>query len=105
MDLAGQTRTAFYRAQADEQMLDMFQQIVLATQAGYEFAQRLVEAGNIPELDLLLQQGLYERSKLDLASAEVAVAESLHTPNSTPPAAPSKWPDIDLVDPMTMVFA
>ena len=51
MDLAGQTRMAFYRVQADEQMLEMFRQIVLATEAGYEFAHQLHEAGNIPELD------------------------------------------------------
>ena len=76
MDLAGETGTAFYRVQADGQMLEMFQQVVLATQAGYEFAQQLVEAGNVPELDLLLQQTLYERSKLELAAAEVALAES-----------------------------
>ena len=82
MDLAAQTRMVFYRAQADEQMLEMFQQVVLATQAGYEFAQRLVEAGNIPELDLLLQQTLYERSKLALAAAEVALAESHETLNT-----------------------
>ena len=76
MDLAGQTRMAFYRVQADKQMLEMFRQIVLATQAGYEFAHQLHEAGNIPELDLLLQHALYEQSKLGLAAAEVSLAES-----------------------------
>ena len=76
MDLAGQTRTAFYRVQADEQMLEMFRQIALATEAGYEFASELHEAGNIPELDLLMQYALHEQSKLALAAAEVAVVES-----------------------------
>ena len=76
MDLAGQTRTAFYRVQAEKQMLEMFRQIVLATQAGYEFASELREAGNIPELDLLLQRALYEGSKLALVAAEVTLAES-----------------------------
>ena len=76
MDLAGQTRTAFYRVQADKQMLEMFRQIVLATEAGYEFASELHDAGNIPELDLLLQHALYERSKLGLAAAEVSLADS-----------------------------
>ena len=82
MDLAGQTRMVFYHVQADEQMLEMFQQVVLATQAGYEFAQRLVEAGNVPELDLLLQQTLYEGSKLELAAAEVVLAESRENLNA-----------------------
>ena len=76
MDLAGQTRTAFYRVQAEKQMLEMFRQVVLATQAGYEFASELREAGNIPELDLLLQRALYEGSKLALVAAEVTLAES-----------------------------
>ncbi len=76
IDLAGQTRTAFYRVQADTQMLEMFRQIVLATEAGYNFATELYEAGNIPELALLLEHALYEQSKLGLAAAEVSVAES-----------------------------
>ena len=76
MDLAGQTRTAFYRVQAEKQMLEMFRQVVLATQAGYEFASELREAGNIPELDLLLQRALYEGSRLALVAAEVTLAES-----------------------------
>lgn len=76
MDLAGQTRMAFYRVQAEKQMLEMFSQIVLATQAGYEFASQLHKAGNIAELDLLLQRALYERAKLALAAAETTFAES-----------------------------
>ena len=76
MDLAGQTRRAFYRVQSERQMLEMFQQVVLATQAGYEFASELYKAGNIPELDLLLQRALYEGAKLALTAAEVTLAES-----------------------------
>ena len=76
MDLARQTRVAFYRVQADTQMLEMFRQIVLATQAGHKFASQLYEAGNIPELDLLLQRTLYEQSELGLTAAEVMLAEN-----------------------------
>jgi cobalt-zinc-cadmium efflux system outer membrane protein len=76
MDLAGQTRRAFYRVQSEQQMLEMFQQVVLATQAGHEFAKELYEAGNIPELDLLLQRALHEGAKLALTTAEVTLAES-----------------------------
>ncbi len=76
MDLAGQTRRAFYRVQSEQQMLEMFQQVVLATQAGHEFAKELYEAGNIPELDLLLQRTLHEGAKLALTAAEVTLAES-----------------------------
>ena len=76
MDLASQTRRAFYRVQSEQQMLEMFQQVVLATQAGYDFASELYEAGNIPELDLLLQRALHEGAKLALTAAETTLAES-----------------------------
>ena len=76
MDLAAQTRLAYYRAQAAEQMLEMMRQIAEATDAGYEFTRRLFEAGNILELDLLLQQSLSRNTQMDVASAELAVAES-----------------------------
>lgn len=76
MDLAGQTRRTFYRVQSEQQMLEMFQQVVLATQAGYDFASELYEAGNIPELDLLLQRALHEGAKLALTAAETTLAES-----------------------------
>ena len=76
MDLASQTRREFYRVQSEQQMLEMFQQVVLATQAGYDFASELYEAGNIPELDLLLQRALHEGAKLALTAAETTLAES-----------------------------
>ena len=76
MDLAGNTRRAFYRVQSEQQMLDMFQQVVLATQAGYDFASELYKAGNIPEIDLLLQRTLHEGAKLALTAAEATLAES-----------------------------
>ncbi|MDE0041089.1 MAG: TolC family protein, partial [Candidatus Poribacteria bacterium] len=56
MDLAAQTRLAYYRAQTAAQMLEMSRQIAEATHTGFEFTQRLFDAGNIIELDLLLQQ-------------------------------------------------
>jgi len=76
MDLAGQTRRTFYRVQSEQQMLEMYQQVVLATQAGYDFASELYEAGNIPELDLLLEQALHEGAKLALTAAETTLVES-----------------------------
>ena len=76
MDLAGKTRRAFYRVQSEQQMLEMYQQVVLATQAGYDFASELYKAGNIPEIDLLLQRTLHEGAKLALAAAEATLAES-----------------------------
>ena len=76
MDLAAQTRLAYYRVQSAEQMLELSRQIAESTSAAYEFTQRLFDAGNIIELDLLLQQSFSGDAKLDLASAELEVAES-----------------------------
>ena len=109
MDLAGQTRRAFYRVQSEQQMLEMFQQVVLATQAGHEFAKELYEAGNIPELDLLLQRVLHEGAKLALTAAEVTLAESREQLNrfmglwgeETAWAVDARLPDI-LTDPMNL---
>ena len=75
IDLAGEVRSAFYTQAAAEQTLELRQGVVSATQASYEFAQRLHEAGNITDLDLAQERALYEQSKVDLARAEVAVLD------------------------------
>jgi cobalt-zinc-cadmium efflux system outer membrane protein len=72
--LAGEARAAFCTFQASSQMLDVRRQIVQATEASYEVARRLREAGNTSELDLLNEQALYEQSKLELRAAEADVA-------------------------------
>lgn len=76
LDLAGRARAAYYRAQADAQVMEMLQQVVLATEATYEAAQRLHTAGNVRDLDLHNEQALYEQARLDLALAEAAMLES-----------------------------
>lgn len=76
LDLAWRTQTAFYRHQANEQMLEMRRQVTASTAASFELAQRMREAGNIRELDLALERALAEQAKLDLRLTEVAVRES-----------------------------
>lgn len=69
-DLAYQARLAFYRAQAQAQRVEMYEQIVLATELSYDFARRLREAGNITELELARQRERYESARLTLRQAE-----------------------------------
>ncbi len=69
-DLIYQTRLAFYRAQACAQRVEMYEQIVLATELSYDFARRLREAGNITELALARQRERYELARLTLRQAE-----------------------------------
>jgi outer membrane protein, heavy metal efflux system len=75
LDLAYETRTAFYRAQAASQRVEMFEQILLATELSHEFARRLREAGNITELELARQRDLWEAAKVKLRRAEAALVK------------------------------
>ena len=70
MDLASEVRSTFYALQAAEQVLEMRRTVIKTSEASYELAQRLHEAGNNTKLDLASEQALYEESKLNLATAE-----------------------------------
>ena len=76
LDFAGRVRSAFYRYQAAEQMLELRQAIVQALDASFEIARRLSAAGNITDLDLARERAQFETSKLALRSAEVAVRQN-----------------------------
>lgn len=73
LDLALQTRTAFYTLQADQQTLEMRRTVLEAAEASYDVARRLREAGNITELDVAQQRGEYDMAKLEYATAEAGV--------------------------------
>lgn len=75
MDLAGETRAAFHTFQAAQQTLEMRRQVLAATEASYDIARRLREAGNTRDLDLFTEQALYEQSKLDVRAAEAQVVQ------------------------------
>lgn len=72
--LASEVRAAFYTLQGSQQTLDMRRQVLAATAASYELAQRLRAAGNNRELDLANERALHEQSKLDVRAAEAQVA-------------------------------
>jgi cobalt-zinc-cadmium efflux system outer membrane protein len=76
LDFAVAVRAAFYRYQANEQMLELLQTVVQALAVSFEVAQRLHEAGNITALDLARERALIEEAKLQLRAAESAVRQS-----------------------------
>ena len=76
LDHAGDVRRAFYRHQANEQMLELRQTVVQALTASLEVSRRLHEAGNISDLDLARDRAVTEASRLALRSAEVTAHES-----------------------------
>jgi len=76
MNLSGETLRKYYRAQADAQILEMLDQVVLASSASFETAQRLHEAGNVKNLDLDNEKALYGQSKLQRANAQLSAQQS-----------------------------
>lgn len=82
LDFAATVRAAFYRHQADEQMLELLQTIAQALATSLEVARRLHAAGNITDLDLAREQALVEEAKLQLRGAEVTVLQSREQLNS-----------------------
>jgi outer membrane protein, heavy metal efflux system len=82
LDFAATVRAAFYRHQADVQMLELQQTIGQGLAASFEAARRLHAAGNITDLDLATEQTLVEEAKLQLRVAEVAVQQSREQLNS-----------------------
>ena len=76
LDLAARTRTAYVTAQADAARLATQARVVANARAGYTAGRLLREAGNVPAVDVLAEQALYEQARLDLVVAEGAAAES-----------------------------
>ncbi|HVS26459.1 MAG TPA: TolC family protein [Burkholderiales bacterium] len=75
LDMAGQTRAVFYRAQAQVQTVEFQRQVVESTGAAYDAAKRLHDAGNITDLTLANERALYEETRLTLAEAELELAQ------------------------------
>ena len=70
LNKAAQVRAAFYRAQGSVQLVEMRRGIVSATDASFDAARRLHEAGNITDLAFANERALHEQAKVDLAKAQ-----------------------------------
>ena len=82
LDLAGEARAAFYRYQGAEQLREMRESVVAATDASSDFADRLNRAGNLTDLDRANERAMHEEARLELASAEVEVLETRERMNA-----------------------
>jgi outer membrane protein, heavy metal efflux system len=76
LDFAATVRAAFYRHQANEQMLELLETIVQALAVSFDVTERLYAAGNITDLDRARERALFEEAKVQLRAAEVAVRQS-----------------------------
>jgi cobalt-zinc-cadmium efflux system outer membrane protein len=74
IDLAYDTRRAFYVYQAAAELLELRRTVLSAFEASAALAARLREAGNITELDLANQLSSFEAARLELQEAEVGLA-------------------------------
>lgn len=68
---AAEVRSDYYNLQAAQQILARQRVISEGARASAELSRRQHTAGNISDLDLENEQGLYEQAKLDLARAEL----------------------------------
>lgn len=113
LDLAGQTRIAYYRVQVNKQLLELQQKIVQSTEASYAAMLRLYQAGNVTRLDMGTEQAFYEQARLDLQVAKLNIKQSREQLNrlmglwgentewiaeSRLPAIPSEPIDLDNIE-------
>ncbi|MDX2051943.1 MAG: TolC family protein [Polyangiaceae bacterium] len=73
LDLAYDTRRAFYVYQAAAELLELRRTVLEAFNASADLAIRLREAGNITELDLANQRSLFEQARFEFQDAEVGL--------------------------------
>jgi cobalt-zinc-cadmium efflux system outer membrane protein len=76
LQLAADTRTAYFAYQAAEQMRDLRKTVLEAQSASFDVAKRLHEAGNTTELNLLTEQSQYDQARLALAMSEAEVSDA-----------------------------
>lgn len=71
LDVVFEAKTAFFDWQAASQSLELRKTVLYAAAQSSEIAGRLLEAGNVPPLDALAQQAIYEEARLAVARAEL----------------------------------
>ncbi|MDD2239987.1 MAG: TolC family protein [Kiritimatiellae bacterium] len=74
--VAYQTRVAYFRFLAAQQQLSLREDVFHAASAGFSMAERLRDAGNIKELDLLNRQAQVAQAQLGVSAAHLAVTEA-----------------------------
>jgi outer membrane protein, heavy metal efflux system len=74
LDLAAQTKAAYFKVVAAEQAVAMRRAVAEAQQASYELAERQRNAGGTSELAAMSERALSEQTQLDLARAEAELS-------------------------------
>jgi outer membrane protein, heavy metal efflux system len=71
LDVAFEAKAAFFEYQAAAQKLELRKTVLYAAAQSSEIAERLREAGNVPELESLTERALYEEARVAVTQAEV----------------------------------
>ncbi len=71
-----QIQEAYVMLQGDQASFDLLKRVLSASEAAYEMAQRMREAGNITRLELLSRKSLADEDRLALSSASLGVTQS-----------------------------
>lgn len=71
LKVVAEVKTAFYTAQARNQLLGRLRVLSQTNETAAEFTKRLHDAGNVSDLDLANQQSAYEQSHLEIAQTEL----------------------------------
>lgn len=74
VELAQRVRGGFYALQGAQDRLAVAQRMLDAFAAGRDAAQALLEAGNVPAVDLAVQEAAYQRARIRVARMELDVA-------------------------------
>jgi cobalt-zinc-cadmium efflux system outer membrane protein len=71
LDLAAQVQSQYFRVVGGAEALGLARQVVIATEAAAEIAQRQYAAGNLSKREQSLQQAFYAQTLLEVAQAEM----------------------------------
>jgi cobalt-zinc-cadmium efflux system outer membrane protein len=76
LNLATETRAAFYEHQGNQQLVDLRKTVADAAERSAETALRLQQAGNLKNLDLASEQASHAQAKIELAKTQTEAAPS-----------------------------
>jgi cobalt-zinc-cadmium efflux system outer membrane protein len=76
LHVVAETRRSYIDYQAAKQLVELLQQTVIATESSYLTMQKLREAGNVKQFDVLRERAFYEEAKIRLNTSqrELAIA-------------------------------
>lgn len=74
LNAAAEVRTAYYKLVADQQEAELFRQVVSASEAAAELAERQAQAGNLNRRDQAIHQAQYAQAVLELGRTQTQIA-------------------------------